>query len=160
MVKRRNVRHVLTSSDLQRLMSRFRLPIPNYRNDRRKDFPTTVSSSFSLPLLLIEDDTLICRCQKQNLSACVVDEAEDTARHFTQDDLRQLFKFNTDTMCDTHDTFKCKRCRDGKQHIKAPALLYGDSSTYVFSSPSLCSSPLFEFFSPLPVFTYSCLLVI
>jgi len=71
------------------------------------------------------------RCQKQNLSACVVDEAEDTARHFTQDDLRQLFKFNMDTMCDTHDTFKCKRCKDGKQHIKAPALLYGDSSTWV-----------------------------
>jgi len=71
------------------------------------------------------------RCQKQNLSACVVDEAEDTARHFTQDDLRQLFKFNMDTICDTHDTFKCKRCKDGKQHIKAPALLYGDSSTWV-----------------------------
>jgi hypothetical protein len=82
------------------------------------------------------------RCQKQNLSACVVDEAEDTARHFTQDDLRQLFKFNTETMCDTHDTFKCKRCRDGKQHVKAPALLYGDSSTYVSSSSVIPSSLL------------------
>lgn len=70
------------------------------------------------------------RCQKQNLSACVVDEAEDTARHFTQDDLRNLFKFNTDTLCDTHDTYKCKRCRDGKQYVKAPALLYGDASTW------------------------------
>jgi len=70
------------------------------------------------------------RCQKQNLSACVVDEAEDTARHFTQDDLRQLFEFK-DTECDTHDTFKCKRCKGGRQFVKAPALLYGDSSTYV-----------------------------
>lgn len=61
----------------------------------------------------------------------MVDEAEDTARHFTQDDLRQLFKFNTTTICDTHDTYKCKRCsKDGKQHIKAPALLYGDASTW------------------------------
>jgi hypothetical protein len=62
----------------------------------------------------------------------VVDEAEDTARHFTQDDLRQLFEFK-DTECDTHDTFKCKRCKGGKQFVKAPALLYGDSSTYVES---------------------------
>jgi DNA repair and recombination RAD54-like protein len=43
--------------------------------------------------------------------------------------LRQLFKFNTETACDTHDTYKCKRCRDGKQFTKAPALLYGDAST-------------------------------
>jgi hypothetical protein len=62
----------------------------------------------------------------------VVDEAEDTARHFTQDDLRQLFEFK-ETECDTHDTFKCKRCKGGKQFVKAPALLYGDSSTYVES---------------------------
>jgi DNA repair and recombination RAD54-like protein len=67
----------------------------------------------------------------------VVDEAEDTARHFTQDDLRQLFEFK-ETECDTHDTFKCKRCKGGKQFVKAPALLYGDSSTYVeFLFPSL-----------------------
>jgi len=68
----------------------------------------------------------------------VVDEAEDTARHFTQDDLRQLFEFK-DTECDTHDTFKCKRCKGGKQFVKAPALLYGDSSTYVGSFPLLNS---------------------
>lgn len=67
----------------------------------------------------------------------MVDEAEDTARHFTQDDLRQLFEFK-ETECDTHDTFKCKRCKGGKQFVKAPALLYGDSSTYVeFLFPSL-----------------------
>lgn len=77
----------------------------------------------------IEEKIFQRQCQKQNLSACVVDEAEDTARHFTQDDLRQLFKFNTETLCDTHDTYKCKRCRDGKQYVKAPALLYGDAST-------------------------------
>lgn len=77
----------------------------------------------------IEEKVFQRQCQKQNLSACVVDEAEDAARHFTQDDLRQLFKFNTQTACDTHETYKCKRCRDGKQFVKAPALLYGDAST-------------------------------
>ncbi|ODO10107.1 hypothetical protein I350_02335 [Cryptococcus amylolentus CBS 6273] len=78
----------------------------------------------------IEEKIFQRQCQKQNLSACVVDEAEDTARHFTQDDLRQLFKFNPETVCDTHDTYKCKRCKDGKQYVKAPALLYGDASTW------------------------------
>lgn len=29
----------------------------------------------------------------------------------------------------THDLFKCKRCKDGRQVIKAPAMLYGDTST-------------------------------
>jgi hypothetical protein len=70
------------------------------------------------------------RCQKQNLSACVVDDAQDTERHFSIDSLRQLFKFNENTPCDTHDTFKCKRCKDGRQVIKAPALLYGDASSW------------------------------
>lgn len=79
----------------------------------------------------IEEKIFQRQCQKQNLSACVVDEAEDTARHFTKDDLRQLFEFKTTTFCDTHDTYKCKRCRDGKQYVKAPALLYGDASTCV-----------------------------
>ncbi|WWC70738.1 uncharacterized protein I206_104689 [Kwoniella pini CBS 10737] len=78
----------------------------------------------------IEEKIFQRQCQKQNLSACVVDEAEDTARHFTSDDLKQLFKYNAETACDTHDTYKCKRCRDGKQFVKAPALLYGDSSTW------------------------------
>ncbi|KJE03308.1 DNA repair and recombination protein RAD54-like protein [Cryptococcus gattii NT-10] len=78
----------------------------------------------------IEEKIFQRQCQKQNLSACVVDEAEDTARHFTQGDLRQLFKFNPETLCDTHDTYKCKRCREGKQFVKAQALLYGDASTW------------------------------
>ncbi|KAI0306483.1 DNA repair protein, SNF2 family [Multifurca ochricompacta] len=42
----------------------------------------------------------------------------------------KLFLFNEHTQCETHETFKCKRCRHGKQVIKAPALLYGDASTW------------------------------
>jgi hypothetical protein len=89
----------------------------------------------------------------------VVDEAEDTARHFTQDDLRQLFEFK-ETECDTHDTFKCKRCKSGKQFVKAPALLYGDSSTYVealsllFLSLFSCFFPSSFLASPLPLKQY------
>ena len=52
-------------------------------------------------------------------------------RHFSLTDLRTLFKFNESTMCETHETFKCKRCKDGKQFVKAPAFLYGDTSTYI-----------------------------
>lgn len=60
-----------------------------------------------------------------------MDEKEDTERHFSVDALRKLFLFNEKTLCETHETFKCKRCKDGRQFIKAPALLYGDASTYV-----------------------------
>ena len=60
-----------------------------------------------------------------------MDEKEDVERHFSIDTLRQLFQFREDTLCDTHDTFKCKRCKDGRQVVKAPVLLYGDVSTYV-----------------------------
>jgi DNA repair and recombination RAD54-like protein len=81
-----------------------------------------------------------------SLSSCVVDDkAETTERHFAKDELRELFKYNDKTDCDTHDTFKCKRCKNGKQLIKAPALLYGDTSSYVtapcpFSPSRRCAS--------------------
>src|SRR5579859_1861085 len=57
-------------------------------------------------------------------------QAEDVERHFSLTDLRTLFKYNDTTNCETHETFKCKRCKNGKQFIKAPAFLYGDTSSY------------------------------
>ncbi|KAG8926713.1 DNA-dependent ATPase protein rad54 [Tulasnella sp. 417] len=78
----------------------------------------------------IEEKIFQRQAQKQALSSCVVDEKEDTERHFSLESLRQLFQFKEETLCETHDTFKCKRCRNGKQFIKAPALLYGDASTW------------------------------
>ncbi|KAF7510014.1 DNA repair protein rhp54 [Endocarpon pusillum] len=79
----------------------------------------------------IEEKIFQRQSHKQALSSCVVDSAEDVERHFTLDSLRELFQFKPDTTSDTHDTFKCKRCRpDGTQHIKAPAMLYGDTSTW------------------------------
>ncbi|TQS33728.1 hypothetical protein Golomagni_05916, partial [Golovinomyces magnicellulatus] len=79
----------------------------------------------------IEEKIFQRQSHKQSLSSCVVDSAEDVERHFSLDSLRELFQYRADTVSDTHDTFKCKRCRaDGKQHIKAPAMLYGDTSTW------------------------------
>lgn len=79
----------------------------------------------------IEEKIFQRQANKQALSSAVVDEKEDTERHFSIDALRQLFLFKENTLCETHDTFKCKRCRDGRQFIKSPALLYGDASTSV-----------------------------
>ncbi|KAI0664810.1 DNA repair protein SNF2 family [Cubamyces menziesii] len=78
----------------------------------------------------IEEKIFQRQANKQALSSAVVDEKEDAERHFSLDALRKLFLFNENTLCETHETFKCKRCRDGRQFIKAPALLYGDASTW------------------------------
>ncbi|KAK4187859.1 DNA repair protein rhp54 [Podospora australis] len=79
----------------------------------------------------IEEKIFQRQSHKQSLSSCVVDSAEDVERHFSLDSLRELFQYRGDTTSDTHDTFKCKRCKpDGRQFIKAPAMLYGDTSTW------------------------------
>ena len=79
----------------------------------------------------IEEKIFQRQSHKQALSSCVVDSAEDVERHFSLDSLRELFQFKPGTTSDTHDTFKCKRCKpDGTQHIKAPAMLYGDTSSW------------------------------
>jgi DNA repair and recombination RAD54-like protein len=78
----------------------------------------------------IEEKIFQRQSHKQSLSSCVVDSAEDVERHFSLDSLRELFQYRPDTTSDTHDTIKCRRCRDGRQHIRAPALLYGDTSTW------------------------------
>ena len=79
----------------------------------------------------IEEKIFQRQSHKQSLSSCVVDSAEDVERHFTLDSLRELFQYKPGTTSDTHDSFKCKRCKpDGKQHLKAPAMLYGDTSSW------------------------------
>ena len=79
----------------------------------------------------IEEKIFQRQSHKQALSSTVVDSAEDVERHFTLESLRELFQFKPGTRSDTHDTFKCKRCRpDGHQNIKAPAMLYGDTSSW------------------------------
>ncbi|KAK3669638.1 DNA-dependent ATPase protein rad54 [Recurvomyces mirabilis] len=78
----------------------------------------------------IEEKIFQRQSHKQSLSSCVVDSAEDVERHFSLDSLRELFQYRPGTTSDTHDTFKCKRCKEGRQVLKAPAMLYGDTSTW------------------------------
>ena len=79
----------------------------------------------------IEEKIFQRQSHKQALSSAVVDSAEDVERHFTLDSLRELFQYQPETRSDTHDTFKCKRCKaDGVQQIKAPAMLYGDTNSW------------------------------
>lgn len=86
----------------------------------------------------IEEKIFQRQSMKQSLSSCVVDENEDVERLFSFDNLRQLFSYNNQTLCDTHDTFKCKRCKDDHQVVKAPAMLYGDATTWNhFRKPEL-----------------------
>ncbi|CAO1616307.1 unnamed protein product [Sympodiomycopsis kandeliae] len=78
----------------------------------------------------IEEKILQRQSHKQALSASVVDCAEDAERHFSAGDLRELFEFKENTNSNTHDTYKCKRCVEGRQKIKSQAMLYGDTSTW------------------------------
>ena len=58
----------------------------------------------------IEEKILQRQAHKKALSQCIVDEEEDVQRHFSKDDLSDLFKLNETTLSDMHDRFKCKRC--------------------------------------------------
>ena len=79
----------------------------------------------------IEEKIFQRQSHKQSLSSCVVDSAEDVERHFSLDSLRELFRYKPGTTSDTHDSFRCKRCKaDGTQFLKAPAMLYGDTSSW------------------------------
>ncbi|KAI9029816.1 P-loop containing nucleoside triphosphate hydrolase protein [Phycomyces nitens] len=77
----------------------------------------------------IEEKIFQRQSHKQSLSNCVVDEATESERHFSVADMRQLFQLNTESECETHDTFKCKRCISGKQYKEAESMSYGDCST-------------------------------
>ena len=70
------------------------------------------------------------QAHKQALSSCVVDQNSEAERHFNRGELKQLFAYKPDTASETHDTFKCSRCRQGRQVARAPAMLYGDTSTW------------------------------
>ncbi|CAI5757138.1 unnamed protein product [Candida verbasci] len=79
----------------------------------------------------IEEKIFQRQSMKMSLSSCVVDEKEDVERLFSSDNLKQLFQYQPNTECDTHETYNCKRCNKEKgQFIKAPAMLYGDATTW------------------------------
>ncbi|KAJ1975781.1 DNA-dependent ATPase protein rad54 [Dimargaris verticillata] len=79
----------------------------------------------------IEEKIFQRQSHKQSLSSCVVDEERDVERHFSRDQLRQLFLYDPDTRSDTHRTFRCRRCIKDRQFAAAPEpMAYGDTSTW------------------------------
>lgn len=67
----------------------------------------------------IEEKIFQRQTHKKALSNTVVDNDEDGQRHFTQDDLKDLFRLDEATISDTHSIFKCKRCVNAIQ-VKLP----------------------------------------
>ncbi|KAI2663215.1 DNA repair and recombination protein RAD54-like [Labeo rohita] len=63
----------------------------------------------------IEEKILQRQAHKKALSSCVVDEEQDVERHFSLGELRELFSLNEETVSDTHDRFRCRRCINGRQ---------------------------------------------
>ncbi|XP_046400540.1 DNA repair and recombination protein RAD54-like [Ischnura elegans] len=71
----------------------------------------------------IEEKILQRQSHKKALSSSVVDNEEDVARHFTRDDLRDLFTIDPkaqESVSDTHQKLKCKRCINGIQSKPPP----------------------------------------
>jgi len=60
---------------------------------------------FLLQTGTIEEKIFQRQAHKKALSSCVVDNEEDVARHFSQADLRDLFKLESDTLSDTHNKY-------------------------------------------------------
>lgn len=67
----------------------------------------------------IEEKIFQRQAHKKALSSCVVDKEDDVERHFSRDELRDLFRFNEGTLSDTHEKFKCRRCVNNIQ-VKPP----------------------------------------
>ena len=67
----------------------------------------------------IEEKIFQRQAHKKALSSCVIDQEENVEKHFSLNDLRNLFKLEKGTNSDTHDKFKCKRCINGIQ-VKPP----------------------------------------
>lgn len=79
----------------------------------------------------IEEKIYQRQSMKQSLSSCVVDNMEDVERIFSGENLRLLFKYHPETDCETHERYNCKRCVPGRGQVeKAPAMLYGDATTW------------------------------
>ncbi|XP_063696815.1 DNA repair and recombination protein RAD54-like [Culicoides brevitarsis] len=67
----------------------------------------------------IEEKIFQRQTHKKALSNTVVDSNEDGERHFTKDDLKDLFKLEDNVVSDTHSIFKCNRCIKNIQ-VKLP----------------------------------------
>ncbi|KAF8490707.1 SNF2 family domain-containing protein [Hysterangium stoloniferum] len=95
--------------------------VDQFNDPERSEFVFLLSSKAGGCGINLIEKVFQRQASKQALSSCVVDDKQDAERHFSVDDLRKLFLFKEKTLCETHDTCKCKR---------SPALLYGDASTW------------------------------
>ncbi|CAI2316729.1 unnamed protein product [Caenorhabditis sp. 36 PRJEB53466] len=69
----------------------------------------------------IEEKMFQRQTHKKALSSCVVDAGEDVARHFSSEQLRELFKLESHVASDTHEKLKCKRCIQEVESVDPPA---------------------------------------
>ncbi|KAJ1722517.1 DNA-dependent ATPase protein rad54 [Coemansia erecta] len=69
----------------------------------------------------VEEKIFQRQAYKTSLSTCVIDEQENVERHFSRDEMKQLFRptLRGQTTCETHEQFKCRRCVRGRQAIRA-----------------------------------------
>ncbi|KPA79098.1 putative DNA repair and recombination protein RAD54 [Leptomonas pyrrhocoris] len=67
----------------------------------------------------IEEKIYQRQVSKQGLSANVVDMQEDSKQHFTLEELKSLFKYKSDTLCDTHDLLGCTTCEAAAAALQA-----------------------------------------
>ncbi|ETN86187.1 protein, SNF2 family [Necator americanus] len=68
----------------------------------------------------IEEKMFQRQTHKKALSSCVVDAGQDVARHFSSEQLKELFKLEIETPSDTHTRLKCKRCINGIESSDPP----------------------------------------
>ncbi|KOB73773.1 Steroid receptor-interacting snf2 domain protein [Operophtera brumata] len=68
----------------------------------------------------IEEKIFQRQAHKKALSDTVVDQNEDSLRHFTSDDLKDLFRLEENTLSDTHSKFRCRRCVNNIQVTLPP----------------------------------------
>lgn len=69
----------------------------------------------------IEEKIFQRQLSKKALSESIVDADEEVERHFTQEDLKQLFRFEEGTTSHTHSVLKCQRCFKGAQATDPPS---------------------------------------
>ena len=63
----------------------------------------TISAFLIFQTGSIEEKIFQRQAHKKALSSCVVDNEENVERHFSLEELRNLFKLKEDTISDTHD---------------------------------------------------------
>ncbi|XP_037960065.1 DNA repair and recombination protein RAD54-like [Teleopsis dalmanni] len=68
----------------------------------------------------IEEKILQRQTHKKSLSSTIIDNNESDEKHFTRDDLKDLFRYESDVLSDTHNKLKCKRCLNNIQITPPP----------------------------------------